>query len=170
MVLMRKLANLFLVLFIVSAVSGIFQVLAQHHELFPFATRLHHTLRGACLITGFLVYIGFGFNRHLPKRVLIPLLLWLFWSLVSYWPLDLFSLEWGELVAYVAQLIFGVMLLKVNSLLNNRGLLLVPEQFTGPAFSFTRLVKFSLISLIVLPVSLLLVVFSQYRRFCAAAS
>jgi hypothetical protein len=157
---MRKLANLFLVLFIVSALSGIFQVLAQHFGLFPYATRLHHILRGACLITGFLVYIGFGFNRHLPKRVLIPLLLWLFWSLVAYWPLDFFSLAWGRLIAYVAQLTFGVMLLRVNFLLNNRGLLLVPEQFTGPAFSFARLVKFSFISLIVLPVSLLLVVFS----------
>ena len=157
---MRKLANLFLILFIASAVSGIFQVLAHHYEMFSFATQIHHTVRGACLITGFLVYIGFGFNRHLPKRVLIPLLLWLFWSLVAYWPLDPFSLVWGRLIAYIAQLIFGVMLLKVNSLLNNKGLLLVPEQFSGQSFRFATLVKFSLISLIVLPVSLLLVMFS----------
>lgn len=157
---MRKLANLFLILFISSAVSGIVHVLAQHYGLFPFSAQFHRILLGACLVTGFIVYIGFGFNRHLPKRVLIPLLLWLFWSLLAYWPLDSFSLEWGRLIAYVAQLIFGAMLLKVNSLLNNKGPLLVPAQFTGPAFSVATLVKFSLISLIVLPVSLLLVVFS----------
>ncbi len=157
---MRKLANLFLILFIASAFSGIALVVAQHYGLFSFAAQIHYILRGACLISGFLVYIGFGFNRHLPKRVLIPLLLWLFWSLVSYWPLDYFALGWGQLVAYVAQLVFGAMLLKVNALFNNRGLLLVPEQFSGSAFSFTTLVKFSLISLIVLPISLLLVAFS----------
>ncbi len=157
---MRKLANLFLILFIASAVAGIFQVLAQHYGLFSFTTQIHYILRGACLITGFLVYIGFGFNRHLPKRVLIPLLLWLFWSLVAYWPLDFLSMEWGLLLIYVAQLIFGTMFLKVNSLVNRKSLLLVPEQFSGSAFSFATLVRFSLISLVVLPVSLLLVVFS----------
>ncbi len=157
---MRKLANLFLIFFIASAVSGIFQVLAQYGELFPYAAQIHRILRGACLFTGFLVYIGFGFNRHLPKRVLVPLLLWLFWSLVAYWPLDYYSLEWGRLVAHVAQLIFGAILLKINSLLNNKGLLLAPEQFSGPSFSFGALVKFSLVSLVVLPVSLLLVLFS----------
>ncbi|MBW6508688.1 MAG: hypothetical protein K0A94_03985 [Desulfuromonadales bacterium] len=157
---MRKLANLFLILFVASAVSGIFYVLAQHYGLLPFTAQFHRILWGACLISGFLVYIGFGFNRHLPKRVLIPLLLWLFWSLVSYWPLDYFSLGWGQLAAYVAQLVFGVMVLKVNSLLNNKSLLLVPAQFSGPSFSVATLVKFSLISLIVLPITLLLVVFS----------
>ncbi len=157
---MRKLANLFLILFIASALSGILHVLAQHYDIFPLASQFHRILRTACLISGFFVYIGFGFNRHLPKQVLIPLLLWLFWSLVAYWPLDYFALGWGQLVAYVAQLVFGILLLKVNSLFNSKSLLLVPEQFSGPAFSFTSLLRFSLISLIVLPLSLLLVVFS----------
>ena len=157
---MRKLANLFLILFIASAVTGIFHVLLEHYEIYPLATRIHRTLWGACLITGFLVYIGLGFNRHLPKRVLIPLFLWLFWSLVSYWPLDYFTAGWGRLIAYVAQLLFGAMVLKINFLLNNKGLLLVPEQFNGPAFSFRNLAVFSFISLIVIPASLLLVLFS----------
>lgn len=157
---MRKLANLFLILFIASAVSGIFHVLAQHYGLFPFSAQIHYILRGACLAIGFLVYLGFGFSRHLPKRVIIPLLLWLFWSLVAYWPLDYLTLEWGLLLIYIAQLIFGTMFLKVNSLLNNKSLLLVPEQFAGPAFNFGVLIKFTLISLIVLPISLLLVAFS----------
>ncbi len=157
---MRKLANLFLILFIASAVTGIFHILLQHYETFPVATRIHRTLWGASLISGFLVYLGLGFNCHLPKRVLIPLFLWLFWSLVSYWPLDYFTTDWGRLIAYVAQLIFGAVVLKFNFLLNNKGLLLVPEQFSGPAFSFRSLVIFSLISFIVIPASLLLILFS----------
>jgi len=157
---MRKLANLFLILFIVSAATGIFHALAQHYGLLSFSAQIHYFFRGACLVTGFMVYIGFGVNRHLPKQVLVPLLLWLFWSLVVFWPLDYLSLEWGLLLIYVAQLIFGTMFLKVNSLVNNKSLLLVPEQFTGPAFNFGVLVKFTLISLIVLPVSFLLVAFS----------
>ena len=158
--MMRKLANLFLILFIVSAVTGISHVLLQHYEVFPAATRIHRTVWSACLFTGFLVYIGLGFNRHLPKRVLFPLFLWLFWSLVSYWPLDYLTTDWGRLMAYVAQLIFGAVILKVNFLLNNKGLLLVPEQFSGPAFRFRTFVSFSLISLIVVPVSLLLILLS----------
>ncbi len=158
---MRKLANLFLILFIASAVSGIFHVVAQQYGVLSFFAQFHRILWGASLISGFFVYIGFGFNRHLPKRVLVPLLLWLFWSLVAYWPLDYFAQGWGSLIANIAQLIFGVLLLKVNFLLNNKSLLLVPEQFSGPvAFSFATLIKFSLISLVVLPVSLLLVGFS----------
>ncbi|MFO7765178.1 MAG: hypothetical protein R6V33_01955 [Pelovirga sp.] len=157
---MRKLANLFLILFITSAVTGIVHILLQHSGLFPGATPIHRFIRGACLITGFLVYIGLGFNRHLPKQVFIPLFLWLFWSLVSYWPLDYFTLGWGRLVAYVAQLTVGAMVLKTNFLLNNKGLLLAPGQFAGPAFSFRNLVVFSVISLVIIPTSLLLVLFS----------
>ncbi|HDR46732.1 MAG TPA: hypothetical protein ENN94_03425 [Geoalkalibacter subterraneus] len=157
---MRKPANLFLILFIASAVSGVLHGLSQQYGLFPIVAQLHRLLWGACLINGFFVYLGFGFNRHLPKRVLIPLLLWLLWALVAYWPLDYFALGWGQLVAYIGQLIFGILLLKVNSLLNNKSLLLTPEQFVGPSFSFSTLIKFVLISLVVLPVSFLLVAFS----------
>lgn len=157
---MRKLANLFLILFIVSAVSGIFQAILHPYDQLSVVTKIHRVLWGACLITGFLVYVGLGFNRHLPKRVLVPLFLWLFWSLVSYWPLDLLTLGWGRLFAFGAQLVFGALLLKVNFLLNGKSLLLVPGQFVGPAFSFRSLLGFSLISLLIVPVSLLLVLFS----------
>lgn len=154
---MRKLANLFLILFVVSAVSGILGAIVPS---VAWVGALHRTLWLACLLTGILVYIGFGFNRHLPRSVLIPPLLWLVWSLVSWWPFALADSSWGLVAAYVAQLLLAMISLKINFILNGRDLLLVPEQFSDPGFSLRRLVVFALVSLLVVPATVLLVLFS----------
>jgi hypothetical protein len=157
---MRKLANLFLVLFLVAAILGLASELTRQFLAFPFPQIGVQLIWSACLLCGLGVYIGFGFNRHLPKRILLPLLIWLAWSLIDYWPLEMVVGEQYRLYAFVAQIIVGLIILHLNRLLNNRSFLLAPNQFYRPFFRFRNLLIFGLINIVVFPVILLLITFS----------
>lgn len=154
---MRRCANLFLLLFALSAVSGLLSQLLPDRAVIH---NLHQLLWISCLLTGCLVYIGLGVNRHLPVAVLVLPMLWLVWSLIFWWPLDLTAISWGGTATYVGQLLMAMIVLKMNLLANGRSLLLVPSQFSGSAFSLRRLLVFSCISLIVVPATLAVILFA----------
>lgn len=158
---MRRFANIFLVLFLITAILAIVTACARLLLPVAFPSLPLQLLWTACFLFGFGVYLGFGFNRHLPKTILIPLLLWLVWALLDYWPLErALGSDYHLLFAGLIQLILGLTLLNLNRLLNRRSLLLTSEQFSGPAFGLSRLLLFTLINVIVLPLLLALVGFS----------
>jgi hypothetical protein len=121
---------------------------------------MHAVLQTACLLSGVLVYLGFGFNRHLPVRLFLPLFAWLLWDLARWWPFTSLTGSAGELLLAIVPLLLGAIVLKRNAGSNGGSLLLVPDQFAGPAFSLGRLLRFTLISLLGLPVLALLILFS----------
>lgn len=157
---MRKLANLFLILFFAAALAGLGAAVFRHYGGWPVFAAMHAALQTACLLAGVLVYLGFGFNRHLPVRLFLPLFAWLLWDLARWWPLTSLSGSMGELLLAIVPLLLGAIVLKRNAGSNGGSLLLVPNQFAGPAFSTGRLLRFSLVSLLVLPVLTLLILFS----------
>lgn len=157
---MRKLANLFLILFFAAALSGLGAAVVRLYGGWSVFADMHPVLQTACLLSGVLVYLGFGFNRHLPLRLFLPLFAWLLWDLARWWPLTSFTGTAGELLLAIAPLLLGVIVLKRNAGSNGGSLLLVPDQFAGPAFSLGRLLRFTLTSLLVLPVLTLLILFS----------
>lgn len=157
---MRKLANLFLVTFLVSAVLGIANELLHLFLDLQFLSELQQLVWLACLFSAVIVYFGLAFNRHLPKTILIPLFIWLFWSLLNYWPIENMTGDYFRLYTSSGQLLLGMAMLQLNQQRNHKSLLLVRSQFSGAPFSGRNLLYFSLISLLVVPVALLLISYS----------
>ena len=157
---MRKLANLFLILFLVSATLGIaneFLLIFLNLQILSGTEKL---IWLTCILIGSLAYLGLGFNKHLPKVILIPLFIWLFWRLLHCWPLENFIGKYFQLYASCGQLLLGIAILKLNRHRNHKSLLLIRSQFVGPAFSGRNLFHFSLISIPLLPIVFMLISYS----------
>ncbi len=154
---MKKLANLFLLLFLLTALLGIVDELQRPFLNLPFLSTLEQVTWLMCLMTAVLVYLGMGFNRHLPKIILVPLFLWVWWKLIGYWPLENLLGDSFRLYAAAGQLLLGLAVLSLNRQLNGKSLFLVRSQFAGPAFSGGNLLRFCLISIPVVPITLLLI-------------
>lgn len=157
---MRKLTNLFLLLFLCSAILGLISELLHIYIDIPLLSGFHQLIWLACIGMGSIVYIALGFNRHLPKIILMPLFLWLFWSLLDYWPLGTFVGKYFQLYAACGQLLLTILILKFNQRINQKSLLLARNQFAGPAFSGQNLFRFCLINIPVLPLALILICYS----------
>ena len=157
---MRKLANLFLLLFVISALTNIADQLVQLFSGAHFLSGLHQFAWLVCICSASIVYFGFGFNRHLPKIILLPLFIWLFWALVGHWPLAIIGGDYFQLIAGCGQLLIAILLLRLNLQLNHESPLFTRSQFIGPSFSGQNLLRFGLINILVLPMALLLISYS----------
>ncbi len=153
---MRKLANILLFLFVLTAALTIVNELQRPLFDLQFVSSLGQISWLMCLATGTVVYIGLGFNRHLPKTILIPLFIWMAWRLLDYWPLENLAGDHYRLYAADAQLILGLIVLKLNKVRNHKSIVLISNQFRGTAFSGRRFLAFCLISLPIIPIALLL--------------
>ncbi|WP_321389500.1 hypothetical protein [uncultured Desulfuromusa sp.] len=161
---MRKLANLFLILFVVSAVFSIADELLQLFLAIPVLSWVHQFCRLSYLCLGTIVYLGFAFNRHLPKVIFFPLFIWIFWGLIGHWPFDGRDSEYSRLFFACGQLILGFAILQLNQQINHKSTLLDPSQFVGPAFSGQNLLRFCLVNVLVLPIALTLISYSFVDR------
>lgn len=157
---MRKLTNFFLLFFLVSSVLGIANELLGIFFGLQILSGVAELIWLACIFSGGLVFLGLGFNKHLPKLILMPLFIWLFWSLVNYWPLENVVGSYFQLYASCGQLLLGAAILKLNRHINNESLFLVRSQFLGPAFSGQNLFRFCLLSIPLMPIALLLLSYS----------
>ncbi len=83
-----------------------------------------------------------------------------FWGLLDYWPLEVLTGANYRLYAAVGQLLIGLLVLQLNLALNKKNWLLTLSQFAGPAFSGRTLFRFILLNIPLLPVIILLSVFS----------
>lgn len=153
---MRAIANIFLILFLNDAIVGIVAFLFAATPGWEWLSGLHDFAGRMTLFFGVAVYFGFAFNRHLPKRVLIPPLLFLCWQLIDFWPLTKgFDVEPASYML-IGQLFLALLVLQQNLKLNRKSWLLVTEQFSGPDFSGRRFVLFSLLAVPLVPLLLLL--------------
>ena len=157
---MRKLANLFLLLFVATATLGIADEILHLSLGLHLLTGLQQLFWLGSIAVGTIVYLGLGFNRHLPKTILIPLFIWLFWSLIDYWPVENIAGNYFKFCTSGGQLLLGLAMLRLNRQRNHKSLLLVRSQFSGAPFSGRNLLRFSLISLLVVPVALHLISYS----------
>ena len=167
---MRRLANLFLLLFIATATFGIAN---EALRLFWGSQLLHghqQTIGFTCVGVGIVVYLGLGFNKHLPKSVLIPLFIWLGWMLLDYWPLEDGIGDYFRLYASCWQLLLGIIILRLNRQLNNISIFFTSSQLTGSSFSGRNLFFFCLISIPVIPVGLLLISYSIVGQLIATTT
>ncbi len=160
---MRTVANIFLILFLNAAIIGIADMLLADKSAFAWLPPLYDFVGDLLILFAFLLYIGFAVNRHLPKTVLVPPMIFLGWGLIDFWPLEKCSEHY---LAYVliAQLLLGVLVLQRNLQLNKKSRLLVRSQFAGPSMSTGTMFRFMLLNLPLSPLILLLLLFSSLNE------
>lgn len=162
---MRKIANLFLLLFLLSAGLDVCAELLAAYGPHPLMTRLRD-LAGLLLFPpAVAVYFGLGLNRQLSKTIFVPLLAYLCWGLLDCWPLEpLLAGHNYRLYAACGQLLLGLLMLLLIRRQNGASALLVARQFEGPGFSGAYLCRFCLVGLPLVPVILLLLGYGSARN------
>ena len=158
---MQAIANIFLIIFLNDAVIGIVSFLFAAKPGLEWLAGLHDFAGRMTLFFAMAVYFGFAINRHLPKRVLVPPLLFLGWKLIAFWPLqESFAIAPSSYML-LGQLLLGLLVLQLNLKLNRKSPLLVREQFNGPAFGPRRFALFLLLAIPLLPLLVVLLCFSS---------
>lgn len=157
---MRTIANIFLILFLNAAGLGIAEALLGQKLGLSLLSALHDFAQGLAIFFGLVIYLGFAFNKHLPKKVLIPPIAFLFWAMLDFWPLENFSGNYYQLIAMVTQLLLGLLALQLNKQLNKKSRLLTLSQFTCPAFSGQNLFRFCLVNIPLMPLAVAILSFA----------
>jgi len=153
---MRQIANLFLILFLAAAGLGILTELLNPSGLNTYLSGLRGLAGLSLFLVAVPVYFGLGLNRHLAKALFVPLLGYLLWGLLDFWPLETLAGSHYRLYAFCAQLLLGLLALREIRRQNGESQLLMPSQFEGPGFSGGNLLRFCLVGIPLLPLILLL--------------
>ncbi len=158
---MRKLANLYLLLFLVAAFFRLSALLFSQVLGFAALTELSGLIDLLALLLGLLVYLCMAFDRHLPKLKLLPLIAFQLWGTLAFWPLpELLGAAATDFLSSIGQLLLGGMALVLVRVENGKSWLFRRSQFAGPGFSWRNLFKFGLLNIVLLPLVLLILGFS----------
>jgi hypothetical protein len=157
---MQSFANIFLILFLNAAGLGIADSLLSEQFAISWLSAFVDFAEGMTIFFAFGIYIGFALNQHLPKKVLVPPLLMVLWSLFDYFPLENLAGDFYRPLALLAQILIGVLALQLNLSHNKRSRLFVPGQFSGPAFSSQNLFRYCLVNIFILPLVAFALVFA----------
>lgn len=153
---MRCFANLYIVLFLtdalISLVDELFKAFSWHLPLF---SGLRYSVACIVIIFSMVIFACLGIDRRLPKRLLLPLTLYISWSALAMWPLSgVIGRESLGMVAAVGQMLLGGITMV---LLRNPGgkRLLSIDRFHGSMFSWRNTLSFAAINLLLLPFALI---------------
>ena len=152
---MRRFVNLYIVLFLIDA------GLSLQDELLTFFSAPVPTLSGLRFLIAFLVillsllvYPVMGIDRRLPKRVLLPLTLYVFWGAMALWPLQgmIARDHFAVMAAFGQVFIGGIAVITLRNFYGNGSILLPEEHFTGPLFNWRNTLTFFTVNLLLLPI------------------
>ena len=152
---MRRFANFFIILFLIDAgLSLIDELLVVSSSPLPFFSSVRYLVAYVVITLSLLLFACLGIDRRLPKRVFLPLTLYISWSAMAMWPLSsIIGNESLGLVTAVGQLLLGG-----GAIVLLRGLggqnLLTRELFQAPIFSLRNTLVFTAINLLLLPFAL----------------
>ena len=167
---MRVFSNLFLVLFLA---DGGFSLLDELVSLLsPVAplTAVRNVLANIVILMAALVYFCLGIDRRLPKRVFLPLILYVFWCPLSIW---LFPALAGSrayaLLAAAAQIVLGMLLLSRfrKGRARSGDLMMPPAMFDAPWFSLKNTLVFGAANLFVIPIALVVLALYTANSYMA---
>ena len=163
---MRVLANLFLVLFLADGGISLLDELVSLLSPVAPLSGLRHVLAVAVIVLAIPVYLCLGIDRRLPKRVFLPLILFVFWCPLSTW---LFPALAGNpsygLLAAAAQVVLGLLPVTRFRKGEARSLTMPRALFGAPMFSLRNTLAFGAANLFVIPVALLLFVLAAADSF-----
>lgn len=157
---MRHVANAFLILFFITALLTLCNEVSLWFDFSIFQQLPIQLFFWITAILAMVLYFAYGLNRRLPIRILLPAQLWLVWSLIDYWPLELAFGSLHSVFAAATQLILALILFQSNRIINGQSRLLTRAQYGGSGLDGGRLFKFFLINIPLLPILLLILLFS----------
>jgi hypothetical protein len=152
---MRRFANFYIILFLIDAgLSLIDELFVASSSPLPLFSSVRYLVAYVVITLSLLFFACLGIDRRLPKRVFLPLTLYISWSAMAMWPLSsIIERESLGLVSAVGQLLLGG-----GAIVLLRGLggqnLLTRELFQTPMFSLRNTLGFTAINLLLLPFAL----------------
>src|SRR6266581_3260464 len=153
---MRIFANLFLVLFLADGGLSVFdEVLSLFYPGTPLSD-LRSLVANAVILLAVAIYFCLGIDKRLPKRVFLPLILFVLWCPFSTWFFpSLAHLRAFGLVLACIQLFLFILPLYYARKAGGK-LLLTKEMFPPPFFSIKNTLLFGAANLFIVPVALVL--------------
>jgi hypothetical protein len=152
---MRRFARLYIALFLIDAgLSLVDELLAAVFAPLPIFSGVRFFVAYVVIALSMVLYACMGIDRRLPKRVFLPLTIYIFWCALALWPLSgVIARESLGVLSSVGQLVIGGLVIVLlrdpdgNSLLSR-------ERFRTPFFSFRNTLGFTGINLLLLPLVL----------------
>ncbi|HBG05288.1 MAG: hypothetical protein A2075_20765 [Geobacteraceae bacterium GWC2_58_44] len=163
---MRNLANLFLILFVADGAVSLLDVLVSLVSPVAALGQVRVFLADVVLVLAFTIFQGLAIDQRLPKRVFVPLTL--FVCLVPISVLIFPSLSGNSsygLLAASGQLLLCMLPVYHLQQTNQSGFLMPKAMFDGPFFSLRNTLVFSAITVFVVPLVSVLLLFSTANSF-----
>jgi hypothetical protein len=149
---MRRFAKIYIVLFLIDAgLSLSHELLLAFSSSWPLLTGTRNFVAYLVIALSMVIFASLGVDRRLPKRVFLPLTLYVFWCALALWPLS--GVIGGDslgLVAAVGQLLLGGIIIVLLRGQNGQKLL-SKVRFLTPMFSLRNTLIFAAINLLLLP-------------------
>ncbi len=150
---MHRFANFYLIIFLIDAgLSLVDELLVVVGSPYPLFTSGRLLVAFVTIALSMVVYVCLGIDRRLPKRVFLPMTLYIAWCTVAMWPLsgviDRASLP---LLAAIGQAATGLLAIALL-----RGRVLLPQElFQTNPFSLSNTLGFTGINLLLTPLVML---------------
>ncbi len=149
---MRRFANIYIILFLVDAsLSLTDELLIASSVSLPIFSEVRYFVACLVITLSMVIFACLGIDRRLPKRVFLPLTLYVSWSALAMWPLSgIIERESLGLLAASNQLLLGGMAIVLLRGLGGQNLL-TRELFQRPMFGLRNTLVFTAINLLLLP-------------------
>jgi hypothetical protein len=162
----RVFANLFLILFFADGMISILDELLSLCSTGAGIPGLRTLVAGAVIALAVPIYLCLGIDKRLPKRIFIPLILFIFCMPFSTWFFP--SLSGNRLYSLLAA--FGQLLVCILTILHIRrtgshSLLMPVEMFQPPFFSIRNTLIFVAANLFIIPTFLVVLVLSATNSY-----
>ncbi|VFQ44670.1 hypothetical protein [Desulfoluna butyratoxydans] len=167
--MMRRFANLFLILFLadgaISVLDELFTAISGMHLL----VQPRNVLAYLVLFLSVLVFMAMGLDRRLPKRVFLPMAAYALWGGLLFWPAPRYIPEgvFGILMA-LGQLSIGLAGLRAIGHQSDHPFLMSPSMFQGPWFSAKNTLVYVSATTLAVPVILFFMGLSAFSAFVEA--
>jgi hypothetical protein len=165
---MRVFANLFLVLFLADGGVSLLDELVSLLPPVLLLSGVRSALALSVMVMAVPVYLCLGIDRRLPKRVFLPLTLFVFWCPLSvlFFPALAGNRAYG-LLASAAQVALCMLPLSRFRTAGARSLTMPPAMFDAPLFSLKNTLVFGAANLFVIPLALPLLVLYAANSYMA---
>jgi hypothetical protein len=166
---MRIFANLFLILYYADGITSLFDELASLLFPLPALTELRGLLANIVIVTAVPVYLCLGIDRRLPKKVFIPLIVYVFWCLLAGWffPSLAGNRAFG-LLAASGKVILCLLTIRHFRKTEERSPLMTKAMFDKPFFRLRNTLTFGAANLFIIPFVLLLLMLCKVDSYLGA--
>ena len=149
---MRRFANVYIILFLIDAsLSLIDELFVSSSVASSLFSEIRYFVATIVITLSMIIFACLGIDRRLPKRVFLPLTIYISWCAMAMWPLSgVIARESLGLLAAGNQLLLGGIALVMLRGLGGQ-LLLTREHFQQPMFSLGNTLAFTAITLLLTP-------------------